>query len=101
MRNYCFDLTCTPVHLVSTIAHFTNDSATFSLNQSMEVEESLSLSPAFMARSSTFRIDVSSGSVSVLEDNAQTLMTSTEPGTKPLLPMDLDATLLYLEVISS
>ena len=71
------------------------------LNQSKEVEASFSHTPAFMARSSMFRIDVSSGSVSVLDDSARTLMSSTEPQAKPLLPTDLDATLLYLEVVSS
>lgn len=70
------------------------------LTQSVEVEESLYVLPAVLERSGTFRVDVSSGSVSVLMDSAYTLMSSTEPGTRPLLPMDIDATLVYLEVVS-
>lgn len=70
------------------------------LAQSVEVEESLYTLPAFTARSGIFRVDVSSGSISVLMDSAYTLMSSTEPGTQPLLPMDIDATLVYLEVVS-
>lgn len=66
----------------------------------MEVEGSLNTLPAFSERSGTFRVDVSSGSVSVLMDGAYTLMSGTQPGTKPLLPMDIDATLVFLEVVT-
>ena len=70
------------------------------LAQSVEVERSLYTLPAFSERSGTFRVDASSGSINVLMDSTYLLMSGTEPGTQPLLPMDIDATLVFLEVVS-